>query len=87
MTVLGENALDIANPNGEVTMYLTSADEIEVHKYCFYALEVLGNLDTKVNLVLNINKQSQVNENTWTTKDADGNEVSFTFKSITFVGE
>ena len=87
VTVLGENALDIANPNGEVTMYLTSADEIEVHKYCFYALEVLGNLDTKVNLVLNINKQSQVNENTWTTKDADGNEVSFTFKSITFVGE
>ena len=87
VTVLGENALDIANPNGEVTMYLTSADEIEVHKCCFYALEVLGNLDTKVNLVLNINKQSQVNENTWTTKDADGNEVSFTFKSITFVGE
>ena len=87
VTVLGENALDIAVPDGEVTMYLTSADEIVVHKYCFHALEILENLDTKVNLVLNGNKRSQVNENTWTTKDADGNDVSFTFKSITFVGE
>ena len=87
VTVLGENALDIAVPDDEVTMYLTSADEIVVHKYCFHALEILENLDTKVNLVLNGNKRSQVNENTWTTKDADGNDVSFTFKSITFVGE
>ena len=87
VTVLGENALDIAVPDGEVTMYLTSADEIVVHKYCFHALEILENLDTKVNLVLNGNKRSQVNENTWTTKDADGNDVSFTFKSITFVGD
>ena len=87
VTVLGENALDIAVPDGEVTMYLTSADEIVVHKYCFHALEILENLDTKVNLVLNGNKRSQVNENTWTTKDADGNDVSFTFKSITFVEE
>ena len=87
VTVLGENALDIAVPDGEVMMYLTSADEIVVHKYCFHALEILENLDTKVNLVLNGNKRSQVNENTWTTKDADGNDVSFTFKSITFVGE
>ena len=87
VTVLGENALVIAAPDGEVTMYLTSADEIVVHKYCFHALEILKNLDTKVNLVLNGNKRSQVNENTWTTKDADGNDVSFTFKSITFVGE
>ena len=87
VTVLGENALDIAVPDGEVTMFLTSADEIVVHKYCFHALEILENLDTKVNLVLNGNKRSQVNENTWTTKDADGNDVSFTFKSITFVGE
>ena len=87
VTVLGENALDIAVPDGEVTMYLTSADEIVVHKYCFHALEILENLDTKVNLVLNGNKRSQVNENTWTTKDADGNDVSFTFKTITYVGE
>ena len=87
VTVLGGNALDIAVPDGEVTMYLTSADEIVVHKYCFHALEILENLDTKVNLVLNGNKRSQVNENTWTTKDADGNDVSFTFKSITFVGD
>ena len=87
VTVLGENALDIAVPDGEVTMYLTSADEIVVHKYCFHALEILENLDTKVNLVLNGNKRSQVNENTWTTKDADGNDVSFTFNSITFVGD
>ena len=87
VTVLGENALDIAVPDGEVTMYLTSADEIVVHKYCFHALEILENLDTKVNLVLNGNKRSQVNENTWTTKDTDGNDVSFTFKSITFVGD
>ena len=64
-----------------------SADEIVVHKYSFHALEILENLDTKVNLVLNGNKRSQVNENTWTTKDADGNDVSFTFKSITFVGD
>ena len=87
VTVLGENALDIAVPDGEVTMYLSSADEIIVHKYCFHALEILENLDTKVNLVLNGNKRSQVNENTWTTKDVDGNDVSFTFKSITFVGD
>lgn len=68
-----------------MTIYLKSADEIEVHKDCFYGMNFYNTLATKVNLVLNDNKQSQVSGSTWTTKDNNGNEVSFTFKSITFV--
>ena len=85
VTVLGDQALDMCEPNNEVTIYLTSADEIVVDKDCFYILEYYENLATKVNLVLHANKQGEVNGNTWTTKDAEGNEVSFTFKSIEFL--
>lgn len=39
---------------------------------------------TNIALVLNRNKQSQVEGNTWTTKDVNGIDVSYTFKSIEF---
>ena len=43
------------------------------------------NVSTKnINLVLNSDKMNQVQGNTWTTKDANGNNVSNTFKSIAF---
>ena len=85
VTALEDQALDMCEPKNEVTIYLTSADEIVVDKDCFYILEYYENLATKVNLVLHANKQSEVNGNTWTAKDAEGNEVSFTFKSIEFL--
>lgn len=85
VTVLGDQSLDLGDINNEVTIYLTSADEIAVHKDCFYQMvNWYDSLLTKVNLVLNGNHRDQVSENTWTTKDANGDEVSFTFKSITF---
>ncbi len=90
VTVLGMLALDIDywklnTYNSERTIYLTSSDEIEVDAECFYDLAEAGLLETHVNLILNSNKQSEVSGNTWTTKDANGNTVLFTFKSITFV--
>jgi len=39
-----------------------------------------------MDLVLAGDKAHQVSENTWTTKQPNGEEISFTFKSITFVG-
>ena len=69
---LGDQALD-CKPESELTIYLTSASEITVNKDCFY------NSIDKVNLVLNVNKRSQVNGNTWTV---GGNSLSF--KSISF---
>ncbi|MBQ8818808.1 MAG: leucine-rich repeat domain-containing protein [Clostridia bacterium] len=91
VTVLGYVALDIDywtlnTYDSERTIYLTTSDEIKVDTGCFYGLVDVGLLETHVNLVLNSNKQSEVSGNTWTTKDANGNTVSFTFKSITIEG-
>ena len=83
VTVLDQLALDTCD--SKMTIYLTSADEIVADEDCFYWLVNNEILETKVSLILNSNKQSQVNGNTWTTKDANGKDVSFTFKDIQFM--
>lgn len=80
VTSLGNQALDAYTRDSELTIYLTSDSNITVDKDCFFWLESGGILSTKVNLVLNANKKTQVNENIWTPSDG----VSFTFKSISF---
>ena len=84
VTNLDYQALDTANLNSEHTIYLTAEEDILAHEDLFYGFVYYDILSTNVNLVLNSNKQSQVSGSTWTTKDKDGNEVSFTFKSVSF---
>lgn len=84
VTSLGYQALDTANFNSEHTIYLTAEEDILAHEDLFFGFVHYDVLSTNVNLVLNSNKQSQVSGSTWTTKDKDGNEVSFTFKSVSF---
>ena len=82
VTSVGRQALDVRDPDTELTIYLTADSDITLDKECFRAVDDL--LGEEVNLVLYTNKQSQVSGNTWTTKTPDGEDVSFTFKSITF---
>lgn len=84
VTSLGYQALDTANLDSEHTIYLTAEEDILAHEDLFFGFIHYDILSTNVNLVLNSNKQSQVSGSTWTTKDKDGNEVSFTFKSVSF---
>ena len=84
VTSLDYQALDTANLNSEHTIYLTAEEDILVHEDLFYGFVYYDILSTNVNLVLNSNKQSQVSGSTWTTKDKYGDEVSFTFKSVSF---
>ena len=86
VTKLGNQSLDTGSVDSTLTIYLTTDSEIVVHKDLFYWLKHYDHLSTKVNLVLNSNKQSKVSGNTWVAKDANGSEVSLTFKSITFAG-
>ena len=82
---LGDQALDMIISESEVTFYLTNESDIVIDKDLWYGLNLEEEMIASANLVLHVNKQHQVNGNTWTAKDADGNEVSFTFKSITFI--
>ena len=84
VTTVGQLALDVVDPDTEVTIYLTADSDITIDEKCFWWVDN-ELLDEEVNLVLHTSKQSQVSGNTWTTKDQDGNDVSFTFKSISFV--
>lgn len=84
VTSLDYQALDTANLNSEHTIYLTAEEDILVHEDLFFGFVHYDILSTNVNLVLNSNKQSQVSGSTWTTKDKYGDEVSFTFKSVSF---
>ena len=84
VTSVGGLALDVVDPDTEVTIYLTADSDIILDEKCFWWVDN-ELLDEEVNLVLHTNKQSQVSGNTWTTKTPDGEDVSFTFKSITFV--
>ena len=83
ITTVGGLALDVVDPDTEVTIYLTADSDIVLDEECFWWVDN-ELLDEEVNLVLHNNKQSQVNGNTWTTKTPDGENVSFTFKSIAF---
>ena len=83
VTTVGGLALDVVDPDTEVTIYLTADSDIVLDEKCFWWVDN-ELLDEEVNLVLHNNKQSQVNGNTWTTKTPDGENVSFTFKSIAF---
>ena len=83
VTSVGRQALDVRDPDTELTIYLTADSDMTLDKECFRAVDDL--LGEEVNLVLHTNKQSQVSGNTWTTKTPDGEDVSFTFKSISFV--
>lgn len=80
VTSLGNQALDAYTRDSELTIYLTSDSDITVNKNCFKWLVNKSLLSTKVNLVLNANKATQVNANTWTPSEG----VSFTFKTISF---
>lgn len=82
VTSVGRQALDVRDPDTELTIYLTADSDITLDGECFRAVEDL--LGEEVNIVLHTSKQSQVNGNTWTTKTPDGEDVSFTFKSIQF---
>ena len=82
---LGDQALDMIIAESEVTFYLTNESDIVIDKDLWYGLNLEEEMIASANLVLHVNKQHQVNGNTWTAKDEDGNEVSFTFKSITFI--
>ncbi|MBO5014542.1 MAG: fimbrillin family protein [Bacteroidales bacterium] len=84
VTTVGQLALDVVDPDTEVTIYLTADSDITLDEKCFWWVDN-ELLDEEVNLVLHTNKQSQVSGNTWTTKTPDGEDVSFTFKSISFV--
>ncbi|MBQ7326573.1 MAG: leucine-rich repeat protein [Clostridia bacterium] len=84
VTSLDYQALDTANLDSEHTIYLTAEEDILVHEDLFFGFVHYDILSTNVNLVLNSNKQSQVSGSTWTTKDKYGDEVSFTFKSVSF---
>ena len=83
VTTVGQLALDVVDPDTEVTIYLTADSDITLDEKCFWWVDN-ELLDEEVNLVLHTNKQSQVSGNTWTTKTLDGENVSFTFKSIAF---
>jgi len=83
VTTVGQLALDVVDPDTEVTIYLTADSDITLDEKCFWWVDN-ELLDEEVNLVLHTNKQSQVSGNTWTTKTPDGEDVSFTFKSIAF---
>lgn len=83
VTTVGQLALDVVDPDTEVTIYLTADSDITLDEKCFWWVDN-ELLDEEVNLVLHTNKQSQVSGNTWTTKTLDGEDVSFTFKSIAF---
>ena len=84
VTTVGGLALDVVDPDTEVTIYLTADSDITIDEKCFWWVDN-ELLDEEVNLVLHTSKQSQVSGNTWTTKTPDGEDVSFTFKSISFV--
>ena len=84
VTTVGGLALDVVDPDTEVTIYLTADSDIVLDEQCFWWVDN-ELLDEEVNLVLHNNKQGQVSGNTWTTKTPDGEDVSFTFKSISFV--
>ena len=83
VTTVGQLALDVVDPDTEVTIYLTADSDITLDEKCFWWVDN-ELLDEEVNLVLHNNKQGQVSGNTWTTKTPDGEDVSFTFKSIAF---
>ena len=83
VTTVEQLALDVVDPDTEVTIYLTADSDITLDEKCFWWVDN-ELLDEEVNLVLHTNKQSQVSGNTWTTKIPDGENVSFTFKSIAF---
>lgn len=86
-TSIGESAFDgntaltklVLTAEGDIIMNYDSNSSNANYYHPF------GDVSTKnINLVLNSYKMNQVQGNTWTTKDANGNNVSNTFKSIAF---
>ena len=67
-TFLGDQALDMIISESEVTFYLTNESDIVIDKYLWYGLNLEEEMIASANLVLHVNKQHQVNGNTWTAK-------------------